>query len=446
LTTKTTRAARGRTKVKVVPRSRLGPLVAIQGREEWNRSTRVRSALGAADGDPAETSPGVEPATDETAVAAGAADPAWVERGACTEPGDSAGGVTVGSDAVAVGAETVLGAETVAVGVETVAIGVVTVTGSEGTVTVGTGGTGTVTASAWPPSRPAPTSTVITAASLTPQQLPGGRIGCGVCVVRKNPGMAAVKRDYYEVLGLPKDADDEAIQRAFHSLARDWHPDVADAPDAEARFRELAEAYGVLSKREARLLYDRYGYRGRGNQGFDEALWEARPAVATRGENVYVAIELRSFEASDGTRQIVSYEAVARCKACMGRGSVGLPDPECDYCGGTGRKRTLSSLEVAHLLQIEPCPDCVAEACSQCGGEGTVTAERRIRLVVPPGVQDGAQLRVGGDGHDAGAGSIPGDLFVSVKVLPPPRDPRLVRYAALVLLIAAVATLVLYIR
>jgi len=432
-----------------VTRCRFGPLVVIQGREKRSRSTRVRSdpgAAGAEDVDPAEPPPGVEPATDETALAAGAADPAWVESGACTEPAGSAGGETVGSEAVAVGAETVVGTETVVVGAETVAVGVVTVTGSAGTVTVGTVGTGTVTASAWPPSRPAPTSTVITAASLTPEQLPEGRIGCGVCVVRKNPGVAAVKRDYYEVLGLPRDADDAAIKRAFHSLARDWHPDVADAPDAEARFRELAEAYGVLSKREARLLYDRYGYRGRGNQGFDEALWEARPAVAARGENVYVGIELRSFEASEGTRQIVSYEAVARCKACMGRGSVGLPDPECDYCGGTGRKRTLSSLEVAHLLQIEPCPACVAEACSQCGGEGTVTAERRIRLVVPPGVQDGAQLRVGGDGHDAGAGSIPGDLFVSVKVLPPPQDPRLVRYAALVLLIAAVATLVLYIR
>jgi molecular chaperone DnaJ len=429
LTTKTTRAARGRTKVKVVPRSRLGPLVAIQGREERSRSTRVRSGVGAA---------GAEDV--DLAFAVGAADPAWVESGACTEPAGRAGGATVGSEAL------VAGAETVAVGAETVAIGVVTVTGSAGTVTVGTVGTGTLTASAWPPSRPAPISTVITAASLTPEQLPGGRTGCGVCVVRKNPGVAAVKRDYYEVLGLPRDADDEAIQRAFRSLARDWHPDVADAPDAEARFRELAEAYGVLSKREARLMYDRYGYRGRGNQGLDEALWEARPAVAARGENVYVGIELRSFEASEGTRRIVSYEAVVRCKACMGRGSVGLPDPECESCGGTGRKRTLSSLEVAHLLQIEPCPACVAEACSQCGGAGTVTAERRIRLVVPPGVEDGAQLRVGGDGHDAGAGSIPGDLFVSVKVLPPPRDPRFVRYAALVLLIAAVATLVLYIR
>ena len=114
-------------------------------------------------------------------------------------------------------------------------------------------------------------------------------------MVRKNPSVAAVKRDYYEVLGLPRDADDEAIKRAFHSLARDWHPDVADAPDAEARFRELAEAYGVLSKREARLLYDRYGYRGRGNQGFDEALWEARPAVAAATSPLFLMKLRRSM-------------------------------------------------------------------------------------------------------------------------------------------------------
>ncbi len=257
--------------------------------------------------------------------------------------------------------------------------------------------------------------------------------------------MAAVKKDYYEVLGLQRDADGETIKRAFHALARDWHPDVADDPDAEVRFRELAEAYGVLSKREARLLYDRYGYRGRGNQGFDEAIWEARPPAAARGENVHVGIELRHFEAVEGARRLVLYEAAVRCKACMGRGSVGLPDPECEYCGGSGRKRTVSHLDVANLLQIEPCPACVGEACSQCGGDGTVAAERRIRLLVPPGVEDGAQLRVGGDGNDAGAGSVPGDLLVRVKVLPAPRDPRIVRYAAFLLLLVAVATLVLYV-
>ena len=89
---------------------------------------------------------------------------------------------------------------------------------------------------------------------------------------QESEAVAVLKRDYYEVLGISPKADDDAIRRAFHALARDWHPDVADAPDAEARFRELAEAYSVLSKRESRLLYDRYGYRGRGNQGFDDAL------------------------------------------------------------------------------------------------------------------------------------------------------------------------------
>jgi molecular chaperone DnaJ len=122
-----------------------------------------------------------------------------------------------------------------------------------------------------------------------------------------------------------------------------------------------------------------------------------------------------------------------------------VPDPECEACGGTGRKRTVANLQVANLLQIEPCSECVGEACNQCDGEGTVPTERRIRLLVPAGVEDCAQLRVSGDGHDAGAGSIPGDLLVRVTVLPAPRDPRAVRYIAFALLLAALATLVLYV-
>jgi molecular chaperone DnaJ len=257
--------------------------------------------------------------------------------------------------------------------------------------------------------------------------------------------VAVLKRDYYEVLGVPRDSDEEAIRRAFYALARESHPDVADSPNAEEEFRELAEAYSVLSKREARLLYDRYGYRGRGNQGFDEALWEARAPQVARGENVHIDLEIRSFEAAEGARRLVSYEAVVRCQACMGRGLVGLPDPECEVCLGTGRKRTVSHLDVAQLLQIEACPACVAEPCSRCDGTGTVTAERRIRLLIPPGVEEGAQLRVSGDGHDAGAGSIPGDLLVHVHVLPAPMDPRIVRYCAFALLLVAIATLVLYV-
>ena len=257
--------------------------------------------------------------------------------------------------------------------------------------------------------------------------------------------MAAVKRDYYEVLGVSREADGDAIRRAFHALARDWHPDVADSPDAGERFRELAEAYSVLSKREARLLYDRYGYRGRGNHGLDDALSDLRPPRVRRGENVHLDTELKSFEAEGGTRRTVSFDALARCTACMGRGSFGLPDPECDYCLGTGRKGTVSHLDGAQIPQIERCPECIGEACSRCGGRGTVLAARRVRLLIPPGVEDCAQLRVSGDGHDDGADSVPGDLLVQVRVLPPPKDPRVVRYVAFALLLAAIATLVLYV-
>ena len=253
-----------------------------------------------------------------------------------------------------------------------------------------------------------------------------------------------VKRDYYEVLGLPRDADEETIKRAFHSLARDCHPDVAEAPDAEVRFRELAEAYAVISKRDARLLYDRYGYRGAGNQGFDETLWEGRPRT-TRGENVNLNLELLSFEAAEGSRRVVSYDAAVRCQDCAGRGSLRLLDPDCELCHGTGQRRQALQLYFSDLLQIQECTECLGRPCASCGGHGTVLGERRIRLRVPPGVQDCAQLRVGGEGNDAGAGSIPGDLLVQVRVLEPARDPRIVRYAAFVLLVIAASTLVLYV-
>jgi len=257
--------------------------------------------------------------------------------------------------------------------------------------------------------------------------------------------VAVLKRDYYEVLGVPRDADDEAIRRAFHALARDWHPDIADAPDAEERFRELAEAYSVLSKQEARLLYDRYGYRGRGNQGFDDALWEGRPPEVARGANIHTELEVRSFEAQEGTRRVISFRAIVRCTACMGRGTLILPDPKCEYCGGSGRKRSLASYIRANSVEYEPCPSCVAKPCRRCDGTGTVETERKIRLRIPPGVDDGTQLRVSGDGNDAGAGSVPGDLLVRVHVLPPPKDPRAVRYIAFALLLIAVAALALYV-
>jgi molecular chaperone DnaJ len=258
--------------------------------------------------------------------------------------------------------------------------------------------------------------------------------------------VAAVKRDYYEILGVARDADEDAIRRSFYALAREWHPDVAEEDDAYKRFRELAEAYSVLSKPEARHLYDRYGYRGRGNAGFDEALAEeVAAAPPERGDNVYQDIQLRAFEAAEGTRCVVRYRALALCPTCGGYGVLTLPDPSCEFCGGSGYKRMTSDLDAVRLLQVEFCPHCAGDPCSTCRGTGTVPTQKRIRLLVPPGVEDGTYLRSREDGNDGGPDSIPGDLLVRVEVLPAPKDPGIVRYAAFVLLLAAITTLSLYV-
>src|SRR6266508_1572364 len=208
--------------------------------------------------------------------------------------------------------------------------------------------------------------------------------------------MAAVKTDYYEVLGVPRDADEETIRKAFHARARDCHPDVSDSPEDHRRFHELAEAYGVLSKAASRLLYDRYGYRGRGNQGFDEDLWDARER-APRGDDLHLRIELRFADAKRGTRRMVLYEAPTACDVCGGSGMIGEPDPDCPECEGTG----------------------------------LVEAERRVRVRIPPGVEDGSQLRVSGEGGDGGPGGVPGDLLIDIAVQPAPPATDFVRYLAL---------------
>jgi DnaJ-class molecular chaperone len=228
--------------------------------------------------------------------------------------------------------------------------------------------------------------------------------------------VAAVERDYYEILGVSRDADKQAIERAFHDLARGFHPDVIDDHDADERFRELTEAYSVLGNPEVRNIYDSRGYRGYGDPAFEGALADAGVEAPTRGENVHLDLELRDFEAREGTRRLVRYPVAVRCRACMGHGSIHVPDPESDL--------------------LDPC--------LRCDGTGIVEAEQQVRLRIPEAVQDEAQLRVRGEGNDAGAGSVPGDLLVHIHILPSPRDPRIVRYLAFVLLVLAVVTLIVY--
>jgi molecular chaperone DnaJ len=254
-----------------------------------------------------------------------------------------------------------------------------------------------------------------------------------------------VKTDYYELLGVERNADVETIKKAFHAQARDCHPDVSEVEGAEERFREIAEAYTVLSRRESRLLYDRFGYRGRGNRGFDEAVWEARPRVQ-RGENVNLELGLEPYEAELGAKPIVMYEAFAQCESCDGDGLIGAPDPSCEICEGTGHSRLVSDLDLVRLLQLEPCPDCGAETCPDCDGAGRLLVQRRLRLRVPPHVEEGVQLRVGGEGHAGLPGAIPGDLLVDVYVRPAPRDRVYLQFTAFALLIVTIVILVLYLR
>jgi molecular chaperone DnaJ len=256
--------------------------------------------------------------------------------------------------------------------------------------------------------------------------------------------MSAVKHDYYELLGVSREADSETIRKAFRAAVRASEAVASDSPDADERIRELKEAYGVLSRPESRLLYDRYGYRPRASSELVEAHWEARePAV--RGEDVRQELVLRSFETSKAASRLITFEAAQTCPECDGSGSAAQPDPNCPACGGTGRYVHRPTGD-AERLEVERCPVCAPEPCTHCGGSGRVDELRRLSVRVPPGLETGEQLRVAGEGNAAPRGGVAGDLLLDVTVLPQPRESRFIRYVALLLFLAAVAVLYVTLR
>jgi molecular chaperone DnaJ len=270
---------------------------------------------------------------------------------------------------------------------------------------------------------------------------------------RKPLQVTAVQPDYYEVLGVPHDADEETIRRGFHALASDCHPDVSDELEDQRRFRELAEAYAVLSRPASRLLYDRYGYRvrllydrydyrGRGNQRFDAD--DGESDRFQRGEDVHARIELRASEARNGTTRLMSYDAPTLCTVCDGRGVIGEADPECRDCDGTGQIREIPRVATARILRSEACSACGVEPCDECEGTGMVEAERRLHVGIPAGVEDGDQVLVAGEGGEAGADGVPGDLLVDISVVSAADGSTLVRYLAFAGALAAASLLIAY--
>jgi molecular chaperone DnaJ len=263
-------------------------------------------------------------------------------------------------------------------------------------------------------------------------------------------------RDYYEVLGVSRNADEATIKKAFRRLARELHPDVnRHDPGAEEKFKEAAEAYEVLSDPERRATYDRFGHEGLRSGGyapnFDafgsvadifEAFFGggafgspfgggARAGGAVQGGDVALTAEIDLAEAAEGTTEQVSYEAVTRCEHCRGNGAEpGTPIDTCSRCGGTGQLRAVSRTPFGQVVRAAPCDVCNGDGriarnpCKVCRGRGRKVERPKVVVDVPAGIADGQRIRISGRGHAGERGGPPGDLYVLIRVRD---DPRFVR-------------------
>jgi molecular chaperone DnaJ len=262
--------------------------------------------------------------------------------------------------------------------------------------------------------------------------------------------VAALKRDYYETLGVSREADEKEIKTAFRRLARELHPDVSDAPDAEERFREAAEAYEVLSKHETRELYDRYGHEGLRTGGYvptdfgglsdlfaaffgDDFFGRMGVSAsrAARGADVLAEVRIELEDAARGITRTIPFPVAVSCLTCEGSGAEpGTQSEACERCGGAGRLQSISSSAFGQFVRTATCPGCggagrlIRTPCPDCGGAGRVSEERSLEVEIPPGIHDGQRIRLSGEGHAGVLGGRAGDVYVLVRIAP---DERFVR-------------------
>lgn len=267
-------------------------------------------------------------------------------------------------------------------------------------------------------------------------------------------------KDFYEVLGVSRTASADDIKRAYRGLARKHHPDVADnKAEAEHRFKEINEAYEVLSDPQKRAQYDRFGTVGNGGAGgfgdfgfgqgfgggggfgdiFDMffgdrmggAQTQARRSGPSRGSDLRYDLEITLEEAFGGTAREIQFNHLAQCDTCNGSGaSPGTLIAACDRCGGTGVQRMVRQTPLGQFVTQSACSKCNGEGqvtqtpCESCGGRGRREVERRLTVKVPAGVDDGSRIRITGNGEAGIRGGPAGDLYVYLSIAPHPLFKR----------------------
>jgi molecular chaperone DnaJ len=254
-----------------------------------------------------------------------------------------------------------------------------------------------------------------------------------------------VANDYYGILGVRKDADGDEIKKAYRRLARELHPDVNPDPQTQERFKEITQAYEVLSDPEKRQMYDLgadpFGPGGAG-QGFGagfpfsdimDAFFGAAAGArgprsrARRGRNATIRVELDLSECAFGTTKDLAVDTAVVCPTCSGEGTAPGTHPQtCDVCGGRGEISQVTRSFLGQVMASRPCPQCggygtvIRRPCPECDADGRVRTRRNIKVRIPAGVEDGTHIQLAGEGETGPGGGPPGDLFLEIVQRPHP--------------------------
>jgi len=247
-------------------------------------------------------------------------------------------------------------------------------------------------------------------------------------------------KDYYEILGVARDASQDEIKKAFRKLARDTHPDAnPDDPAAEARFREIAEAYEILSDPQRRAAFDRGEQFGAGDLfsnfgGLDDILQQffgggfggfggVGRRGPQRGGDIGVTVDLDLGEAAVGASRTIEVTAPERCPACGATGAEPGHDPRrCPTCNGAGQVQVARQTMLGSMMTVTDCASCrgsgeiIDTPCKMCSGRGRIDADRSLTVEIPAGVDDGTRLRLSGRGGVGERGAPPGDVYVQVRI------------------------------